>query len=445
MQAHQLFCLRAKEAEMEEAVSTEKAAREAAEAAKAAAKAELAACEKEEKEVKAKRAKAQGAGGEFKKLEEAEKKAAEALVKEETAFTEAQKSHKADEARVKALEKAEADSKAAAAKLGADQEKAAAEAAAAAEVEAAAAEVEAKAKASYEAEMGLGSENSDGPKNLQGQLSAASAAVKEHEAAAKAAKMQGDHAAKELKGAEKALADARKKGGKGEAELEKLAKEVRTGTRLGRGASHTAPRAHGPCPVLLTLPPLPLQVAALRAKAGDGETYDEAALAKEEAGLAKASAKAAAAVEGLTNGLASFDFKYADPEKNFDRSRVVGTVASNFTMADAEGTHAVALEAVAGAKLKQVIVDNEKTAMLVLQKGKLQRRVAMVPLSKIEPTTIAAAKVAQAKALVGESRAFLATELIEFAPSVAKAMDYAFGNTIVCADAKAAKKVRARP
>ena len=186
-------------------------------------------------------------------------------------------------------------------------------------------------------------------------------------------------------------------------------------------------------------------MAALRAKAGDGETYDEAALAKEEAGLAKASAKAAAAVEGLTNGLASFDFKYADPEKNFDRSRVVGTVASNFTMADAEGTHAVALEAVAGAKLKQVIVDNEKTAMLVLQKGKLQRRVAMVPLSKIEPTTIAAAKVAQAKALVGESRAFLATELIEFAPSVAKAMDYAFGNTIVCADAKAAKKVRARP
>jgi structural maintenance of chromosome 2 len=108
MQAHQLHCLRAKEAEMEEAVSTEKAAREAAEAAKAAAKAELAACEKEEKEVKAKRAKAQGAGGEFKKLEEAEKKAAEALVKEETAFTEAQKSHKADEARVKALEKAEA-------------------------------------------------------------------------------------------------------------------------------------------------------------------------------------------------------------------------------------------------------------------------------------------------------------------------------------------------
>ena len=41
----------------------------------------------------------------------------------------------------------------------------------------------------------------------------------------------------------------------------------------------------------------------------------------------------------------SFEFKYADPEKNFDRSRVVGTVASNFTMADAEGTHAVALEA----------------------------------------------------------------------------------------------------
>ena len=181
-------------------------------------------------------------------------------------------------------------------------------------------------------------------------------------------------------------------------------------------------------------------MAALRAKAGDGETYDEAALAKEEAGLAKASAKAAAAVEGLTNGLASFEFKYADPEKNFDRSRVVGTVASNFTMADAEGTHAVALEAVAGAKLKQVIVDNEKTAMLVLQKGKLQRRVAMVPLNKIEPTTIAAAKVAQAKALVGESRAFLATELIEFAPSVAKAMDYAFGNAIVCADAKAAKR-----
>jgi len=44
---------------------------------------------------------------------------------------------------------------------------------------------------------------------------------------------------------------------------------------------------------------------------------------------------------------------------------------------------AIALEVTAGGKLYFVVVDNEQTGKLLLNKGNLKRRVTMIPLNKI--------------------------------------------------------------
>lgn len=85
--------------------------------------------------------------------------------------------------------------------------------------------------------------------------------------------------------------------------------------------------------------------------------------------------------EQLSGSLSNFDFKYSDPEKGFDRRRVKGTVASNLRVRDP--ANATGLEALAGGRLHQVIVDNEHTGMLLLTKGGLQRRVTLIPLNKM--------------------------------------------------------------
>ena len=85
--------------------------------------------------------------------------------------------------------------------------------------------------------------------------------------------------------------------------------------------------------------------------------------------------------EGLSGKLSSLDFKYSNPEKGFDRRRVKGTVASNLRVTDP--ANVTALEALAGGRLHQVIVDNDQTGMLLLNKGGLQRRVTLIPLNKI--------------------------------------------------------------
>jgi structural maintenance of chromosome 2 len=142
----------------------------------------------------------------------------------------------------------------------------------------------------------------------------------------------------------------------------------------------------------------------------------------------------------LAASLAGVDFKFADPEKGFDRSRVKGTVGMNLRVPNA--AHSTALEALAGGRLHQVIVDDEKTGMLLLTKGQLQRRVTLIPLSKIRPNALTAQQVASAKQLVGANKAFLAFELLEFDnPEVEPAMKHIFGSTIVCTDKDAARAV----
>ena len=130
--------------------------------------------------------------------------------------------------------------------------------------------------------------------------------------------------------------------------------------------------------------------------------------------------------------------------KNFDRSKVKGLVASLITLK--EPAAATALEVYAGGKLYQVVVDNANTGKLLLTKGRLQRRVTIIPLDKVKSRPLTNAKLARAQQVASRAekgaKVNLALSLVGYAPEVDKAMQYVFGNGIVCTGSgEAAKQV----
>ena len=106
-------------------------------------------------------------------------------------------------------------------------------------------------------------------------------------------------------------------------------------------------------------------------------------------------------------------------------------------------TFATALEAAAGGKLYQVVVDNEETGKALLTKGQLKKRVTLLPLSKIDSRTMSADRVDAAKKVAEKygGQAYLALELISFDKAVTKAMQHVFGSTIICSSSDVAKAV----
>ncbi|KAK7431474.1 Structural maintenance of chromosomes protein 2 [Neonectria magnoliae] len=146
----------------------------------------------------------------------------------------------------------------------------------------------------------------------------------------------------------------------------------------------------------------------------------------------------------LKRQVANIDFNYADPVPNFDRSKVKGLVAQLFTL-DNEHTQAgTALEICAGGRLYNVVVDTEVTGTQLLQRGKLRKRVTIIPLNKIAAFKAAAQTVATAQK-IAPGKVDLALSLVGYDNEVSAAMEYVFGNTLVCADADTAKKVTFDP
>lgn len=140
----------------------------------------------------------------------------------------------------------------------------------------------------------------------------------------------------------------------------------------------------------------------------------------------------------LSSALAGVDFRFADPERGFDRSRVKGVVAKLVRVKDAAAT--TALEVAAGGKLYQVVVDTEATAKALLARGQLRNRVTIVPLNKVSARDIPAAAAAAARGVAGD-KAQPALELVGYDVELSAAMKYAFGGAFVCKDAATAKKL----
>ncbi|KAK6585316.1 hypothetical protein PZA11_002043 [Diplocarpon coronariae] len=148
--------------------------------------------------------------------------------------------------------------------------------------------------------------------------------------------------------------------------------------------------------------------------------------------------------DGLKRKVANIDFSYSDPTPKFDRSKVKGLVASLFTLDNERTDAGTALEICAGGRLYNVVVDTEVTGTQLLQNGKLRKRVTIIPLNKIAAFRASADKIGAAQR-IGPGRVDLALSLIGYEDEVATAMDYVFGNTLICADAATAKRVTFDP
>lgn len=85
----------------------------------------------------------------------------------------------------------------------------------------------------------------------------------------------------------------------------------------------------------------------------------------------------------LKSRLAATDFTYSDPVPNFDRSKVKGLVANLIDLDAGNFKSSTALEICAGGKLYNVVVEDEKVGSQLLERGKLRKRVTIIPLNKI--------------------------------------------------------------
>ncbi|KAK9458146.1 P-loop containing nucleoside triphosphate hydrolase protein [Dipodascopsis uninucleata] len=151
-----------------------------------------------------------------------------------------------------------------------------------------------------------------------------------------------------------------------------------------------------------------------------------------------------AKIDTMKRRISNIDFTYSDPVSNFDRSKVKGLIAQLFSIEPDKYPAATALEICAGGRLYNVVVDTEITGSQLLEKGKLQKRVTIIPLNKISVFKASAEKISAAKK-IAPGKVNLALSLVGYDVEVAKAMEYVFGNTLVCQDAETAKRVTFDP
>jgi structural maintenance of chromosome 2 len=134
-------------------------------------------------------------------------------------------------------------------------------------------------------------------------------------------------------------------------------------------------------------------------------------------------------------------FNYSDPVRGFDRSKVKGLVAKLLSVKKLE--HATALEVVAGGKLYQVVVDEAITGKALLSNGRLERRVTIIPIDKIQARRVPSATCERAKEMAIKMDATVAPaiDLVDFDEEVRTAMEYVFGSTLVVDGMKAANHI----
>ena len=134
-------------------------------------------------------------------------------------------------------------------------------------------------------------------------------------------------------------------------------------------------------------------------------------------------------------------FNYSDPVRGFDRSKVKGIVAKLISVKQPK--HSTALEVVAGGRLYQVVVDEAITGKALLAKGKLKRRVTIIPLDKIQSRHVTDSTAEQASSIAQKmgTTANTAIELVGFDEEVRSAVEYVFGSSIVVDGMEAASKI----
>ena len=135
-----------------------------------------------------------------------------------------------------------------------------------------------------------------------------------------------------------------------------------------------------------------------------------------------------------------FDFQYQNPSQNFDARSVKGLFGELFDLSQDNQRAATALEVCAGFRLFNVVVDSDKTGSLLLQKGGLRKRITFIPLNRIVANVVRSDILNEAKRQA-PNKVELALNLIQYDRSVQKAVEYVFGNKLICDDPETAKLV----
>ncbi|KAL2003791.1 hypothetical protein VTN02DRAFT_2285 [Thermoascus thermophilus] len=174
------------------------------------------------------------------------------------------------------------------------------------------------------------------------------------------------------------------------------------------------------------------------------EPGKEEQMYQEESNLQKSIRELREKADTLKRKVANIDFNYTDPHPNFDRSKVKGLVAQLFTLDKNKLQAGTALEICAGGRLYNVVVDTADTGTQLLQHGKLRKRVTIIPLNKIAAFRASAEKIGAAHK-IAPGKVDLALSLIGYDEEVSAAMEYVFGNTLICEDAETAKRVTFDP
>ncbi|XP_037230207.1 structural maintenance of chromosomes protein 2 isoform X1 [Falco rusticolus] len=169
------------------------------------------------------------------------------------------------------------------------------------------------------------------------------------------------------------------------------------------------------------------------------EEEKEEALLAEKVALTRDISRLREHHESLIAKFPHLQFEYKHPEKNWNVNSVKGPVVHLFTVKDL--SKAKALEAVAGGKLYQIVVDTEVTGKKLLEKGALKCRSTIIPLNKISARCVKEEKIKLAETLAGHGNVYLALYLIEYESELQKAMEYVFGTTLVCNNMENAKRV----
>ncbi|PJF17989.1 Smc2 sister chromatid cohesion [Paramicrosporidium saccamoebae] len=136
-------------------------------------------------------------------------------------------------------------------------------------------------------------------------------------------------------------------------------------------------------------------------------------------------------LDSLRSAVTSVEFRYSISDANFDHGKVKGVVAELVHLDESRKDYSTALEVSAGGRLYNVVVEDEKTAAILLDKGKLTRRVTIIPLNKIQSRSIPSEKLALADQ-VTKGQAKVGLSLIGYEKDVSEAMQYVFGGTFIC-------------
>lgn len=140
----------------------------------------------------------------------------------------------------------------------------------------------------------------------------------------------------------------------------------------------------------------------------------------------------------------NLDFSYTAPSQQFNPESVKGVAAQLFLLQGQHHDKALALQVCAGGRLYNVIVDTSDTASQLLERGQLRKRVTIIPLDKISARVMNERAVSMAQQL-RPGKVDLALHLVGYDHELRRAMEYIFGNTLICQDPETAKTVTFDP